>query len=113
MFIRKLYYHKTTDVVLVSYMMSGSFVMPTEDWDFKHEQALQPYINQRGQVGLFAWTEPDPEIEREFGTAHGVSVDVTVDPPQLVFDHTPPEPQPEPPNDIDEILDIIEGGADS
>lgn len=109
LFIRKLYYLRATGDVLVSYKQEGSFVMPTEDWDFQYEQSLMPYAENREKVGVFSWAKPDSEIEIKFATAYGVNVDVTVDPPKLVFDPAPPDPPLPTSDDVDIILNIIKG----
>ena len=109
MFLRRFYYLNQTGAMLASYVMSGSFVMPTQDFDYAHDPGLMPYADDRGAVGLFEWTVPDAAIEAEFAASYGQSVDVGALPHELAFDYTEPPAPPEPPNDADLILDIIKG----
>lgn len=106
MFIRKLYYNLTTGVVLESSMRQGSVRMTT----FAEDVATLPSLAGRTEAdtGCMVWTEPDAEIEEAFTTCTSVSVDVSQEPHQLVFDYTPPELS----QDItaEEALSIIVGG---
>lgn len=111
-FLRKLYYLKFTGDVLVSTQIQGDFSesMIPQDWDYKHEQMLQPYGNRRDEVGVFQWLVPDEKVEQAFRASYGVRVNVESDPPKLVFDYTPPAPpEPDPDPGAQLILDIIAG----
>ena len=106
MFIRKLYYDKTTGEVLSSHMRQGSVKMTT----FAEDTAALPELAGRTEAdtGCMVWESPDAEIEAAFADATGVSVDVTQTPHAVVFDYTPVV--------SDEISDsealrIIVGGA--
>lgn len=106
MFIRKLFYDLNTGAVLESFMRQGSVRMTT----FAEDVATLPSLTGRTEAdtGCMVWTEPDADIEAAFVGATGVSVDVSQEPHQLVFDYT----QPEEPQDIpaEEALAIIVGG---
>lgn len=106
MFVRKVYYDLTTGVVLESHMRQGAVRMTT----FQADCAVLSTLSSRTEAdtGCMVWMEPDAEIETAFSTCTSVSVDVTQDPHQLVFDYS----QPEEPQDIsaEEVLSIVVGG---
>lgn len=106
MFIRKLYYDLNMGGVLESSMRQGSVRMTT----FAEDVATLPSLTGRTEAdtGCMVWTEPDAVIEEAFTACTSVSVDVSQEPHQLVFDYT----QPEVPQDIpaEEALAIIVGG---
>lgn len=86
MFVRRLYYDFATGVMLHSYMMSGAIqVLPADEVAAGLGLANYAYME---------WLEPDPAIEDSFARSYGrVSVDVSQDPHELVFDLSePPEP---------------------
>lgn len=86
MFVRRLYYDFATGVMLHSYMMSGAIqVLPADE--VAAGLGLANYA-------CMEWLEPDPAIEDSFARSYGrVSVDVSQDPHELVFDLSePPEP---------------------
>lgn len=86
MFVRRLYYDFATGVMLHSYMMSGAIqVLPADEVAAGLGLANYAYME---------WLEPDQAIEDSFTRSYGrVSVDVSQDPHELVFDLSePPEP---------------------
>lgn len=86
MFIRRLYYDLTDGHTLYSYMMSGAIqVLPADEVAAGLGLTNYAYME---------WSEPDPAIEDSFARSYGrVSVDVSQDPHELVFDYSePPEP---------------------
>lgn len=89
MFVRRLFYDLSTGIGLFSYTMEGCSP-PSVETDVR--------ANNLTNYGLFEWTEPDPEIEQSFTDSYGrVTVDVSKEPPVLVFDFSPlPEPEPAP-----------------
>lgn len=94
MFIRKLYYDLSTGEVLDSHMRQGGVRMTT----FEHDVSAIPELEGRTEsdTGCIVWTEPNAEIEANFEAATGISVDVTQDPPVIVWDYTPIETNTEP-----------------
>lgn len=98
-FIRRIYYLLATGEIIYGYSMENEHYMPSIEADYEVYAQLKPYADRRDEIGLMEWIEPDPEIEDQFARAYGYSVDVSQDPPALVFDFTPP-PEPEP--EIDE-----------
>lgn len=94
MFIRKLYYDLETGNVLSSHMRQGGVRMTTFSEDVASLTALTG--RTEADTGCMVWTEPDEEIEAGFEGATGVSVDVTQDPPVIVWDYTPIETETEP-----------------
>lgn len=94
MFVRKLYYDNASGGMLYGIMMQGSIVISSKEQDMERISALQPYRDKPGELGLFMWTEPDPEVERNMAAATGVSVDVNQTPHVIVYDFTsvPVEP---------------------
>ena len=94
MFVRKIYYDMKTGEVIESHMRNGDVRMTTFEDDCKVLASLAGRTET--DTGCMVWTEPDAEIEAGFEGATGVSVDVTQDPPVIVFDYTPIEPETEP-----------------
>lgn len=94
MFVRRLYYD-TTGAMLHSYMMAGSItVLPADE--VAAGLGLTNYA-------CMEWLEPDPAIEDSFARSYGrVSVDVSQDPHELVFDYS------EPPPDAPSALDVLD-----
>lgn len=94
MFIRRLYYNLTDGHTLYSYMMSGAIViLPAEE--VAEELGLTNYA-------YMEWTELDQAIEDSFARSYGrVSVDVSQDPHELVFDYSEPPDAPS----VLEVLD--------
>ena len=82
MFVRRLYYD-TTGAMLHSYMMAGSItVLPADE--VAAGLGLTNYA-------CMAWLEPDQAIEDSFARSYGrVSVNVTQEPHELVFDMSEP-----------------------
>lgn len=98
MFVRKLYYSITTGAVLSSHMRNGSVRMTTFTEDVSALPELAGCTEEN--TGCMVWTEPDTEIETAFSAATGVSVDVTQNPHQIVFDYTPIEEETVPDADV-------------
>lgn len=96
MFIRRLFYDLTTGAILQSYTMQGDIIIVTAEEDAEF-YGLENW-------GVFEWLEPDEQIEKNFSEAYGVTVDVGKEPHELVFDFTPPPPEPEP---YDEMADMV------
>lgn len=94
MFVRKLYYDLATGNVVESHMRQGSVRMTT----FSEDVAALTTLTGRTEAdtGCMVWTEPDAEIEAGFEGATGVSVDVTQDPPVIVWGYTPIDTETEP-----------------
>lgn len=82
MFVRRLYYD-TTGAMLHSYMMAGSItVLPADE--VAAGLGLTNYA-------CMEWLEPDQAIEDSFARSYGrVSVNVTQEPHELVFDMSEP-----------------------
>ena len=109
MFRRRIFYDETGEV-LRSYVMDGRII---QGYTVEQEKA------DLGLTGCdcMEWAEPDPEIEAAFadvdetGAARAVevSVDVSGEAPQLVFEYTPLEGLPEG-EDPFAIIDILTGG---
>ena len=95
MFIRKIYYDKATGEVLEHYMMQGSVRFTSVEEDFATHTALEGRTAE--DTGVLAWVQPDSTVEEALKSATGISVDVSKQPPELVFDYTP-LPEPEEPN---------------
>ena len=95
MFVRRLYYDFATGFLLHSYMMSGAIqVLPADEVAAGLGLANYAYME---------WLEPDPAIEDSFARSYGrVSVDVSQDPHELVFDYS------EPPPDAPSALDVLD-----
>jgi len=76
-------------------MMSGAIIiLPAEE--VAEELGLTNYA-------YMEWLEPDPAIEDSFARSYGrVSVDVSQDPHELVFDYS------EPPPDAPSALDVLD-----
>lgn len=93
MFIRKLYYDKTTGEVLSSHMRQGNVKMTT----FAEDVETLPELAGRTEADTICmmWTEPDAALEEAFSKATGVTVDVSVTPHQIVFDYTPVPVEPD------------------
>ena len=99
MFIRRYYYDNTSGETVLSYWMEGSIFLPTIESDYENHEELSN--RSTDNTGLFEWTEKDEEIEQNFVDSYDrVSVDVTKDPHELVFDFSP---LPEPPIEEDEL----------
>lgn len=83
MFVRRLYYDFATGVMLHSYMMSGAIqVLPADE--VAAGLGLTNYA-------CMEWLEPDQAIEDSFARSYGrVSVNVTQEPHELVFDMSEP-----------------------
>lgn len=96
MFVRRLYYD-ATGAMLHSYMMAGSItVLPADE--VAAGLGLTDY-------GCMEWTEPDQAIEDSFARSYGrVSVDVSQDPHDLIFDFSEP---PDVPSALD-ALDALD-----
>ena len=106
MFVRKLYYDLDTGEVLSSHMRQGSVRMTT----FAEDVASLPELAGRteGDTGCMVWTEPDTQIENDFATATGVTVDVSANPHQIVFDYTPVPVEPVlDPEEMEEALNEL------
>lgn len=88
MFLRRLFYNPASGEILHSYKMEGALKPRTAAEEAAH-LGLENWA-------VFAWHEPDPEIEQSFVDSYGrVSVDVSGETPALVFDFSPlPEPEP-------------------
>lgn len=86
MFVRRLYYD-ATGAMLHSYMMAGSItVLPADEVAAGLGLTNYAYME---------WSEPDPAIEDSFARSYGrVSVDVSQDPHELVFDYSEPPDAP-------------------
>lgn len=82
MFIRRFFYDLTTGDVLLSYMMQGDIAPGTPEQDAEFYE-LENW-------GVFEWTKPDEEIEKNFLGAYKVTVDITKNPHELIFDFNPP-----------------------
>ena len=94
MFVRKLYYDLETGNVVESHMRQGSVRMTTFSEDINSLTTLAG--RTEADTGCRVWSEPDAEIEAGFDGATGVSVDITQDPPVIVWDYTPIEEPEEP-----------------
>lgn len=106
MFIRRHFYDLSTGETLHSYMMQG-YIKPVAIEQDAENYNLENY-------GVFEWTEPDEQIEKNFLEAYDVIVDVSKTPHELVFDFTPPpEPVPEPSYEdyYNAIAEVLEGGV--
>lgn len=89
MFVRKLYYDNSSGAVLRNMAMEGDvLVTPLED-DLERLPQLSPYRDNPGNLGLFLWTEPDPEAEENMAKATKVWVDVSETPHVIMYDFTP------------------------
>lgn len=88
MFVRKIYYDLSTGAVLESHMRQGNVRMTT----FAEDCSTLPSLVGRTDenTGCTVWTEPDAAVEDAFAACTGVSVDVTRQPHQLLFDYTQP-----------------------
>ena len=101
-FVRWVFYDADTGEVKYSGMQQGDFVQVTV------EEAAKAF----GVSGYayMEWTEPDPEIEAAFSSVDAdgnlrnveLSVDVSKDPPEIIFTYSPIK-QPE-----DEQADMME-----
>ena len=89
MFVRKLYYDLSTGAVIESHMRNGGVRMTTFEDDCKVLASLAG--RTEADTGCMVWAEPDAEIESGFDGATGVRVDITQDPPAIVWDYTPIE----------------------
>lgn len=112
-FIRRHFYDLTTGHILSSYMMQGDIEPPTAEQEAE--------ICGLSNWGLFEWTESNEEVEKNFMEAANITVDVSKEPHELVFDFTPlpePEPEPEPESEPDyrtyyeAVSTEIEGGTE-
>lgn len=83
MFIRKLYYDLTTGTVLSSHMRQGSVRMTTFDEDISALPELAGCTEEN--TGCIVWTEPDAAIEESFSNAARITVDINVNPHQIIF----------------------------
>lgn len=108
-FIRRLYYLISTGKIIDSFVFQGSLGRHDQAWDYQTNEALKPYADRRALVGVFEWEQPDPEVEHEFATSYGVSVDVSGTAHKLVFDHTAPELPPAPASEAEQLMNIIKG----
>lgn len=106
MFIRKLYYDMLSGMVLSSRMMRGAVVITSRDEDIKTIPYLVPYQDHPQDLGLFQWTEPDPEVEKNMAVATGIRVDVSVTPHVIVYDFTPIQRET---LTADEVVQIVTG----
>lgn len=107
MFIRRHFYDLNTGETLHSYMMQGHIKPVTAEQDAENYNLTN--------YGVFEWTTPNEQIENNFMTAYGVTVDVTKTPHELVFDFTPPpEPVPEPTFEeyYNAVSAMLEGGVE-
>lgn len=94
MFVRRLYYDFATGETLHGYVMSGDIVILPAD-EVAAGLGLTNYA-------YMEWLEPDPAIEDSFARSYGrVSVDVTQEPHELIFDFSEP---PDAPSALD-VLD--------
>lgn len=110
MFVRKLYYDNASGAVIRSSMMQGHVRLTTTDEDMVALPELAAYADAPDNLGCMVWTEPDAIVEDCMSRATGISVDVTVMPPTIIYDYTPlPEPEPTPSEDAETILRILEG----
>lgn len=99
MFVRKLYYDALSGDQLYGVMMQGSIALTSKERDMQRISVLRPYQDHPQDLGLFLWTEPDPEVEKNMAAATSISVDVSVTPHVIVYDFTPGEVEP-----VDEAL---------
>jgi hypothetical protein len=106
---RRIFYDLSNGAILCSYTATGAL---RSSYTADREAASLGLTNW----GVFAWDEPDPEIEAAFAPfdAEGnlrivtVTVDVSVTPPALQFAYAAP-PEPEAGDDPYEIIDILSG----
>ena len=97
MFVRRVFYNLTDGAVLYAYsaecnVEDESLFMRIEDAVPNHDPAT---------VGVMEWTEPDTDLEAKLNGDYDISVDVSVDPHELIFTEiVAPEP-----SDDDEITD--------
>lgn len=106
MFIRRLYYGTQTGETLHSYMMSGAIqVLPADE--VAAGLGLTDY-------GCMEWTEPDQAIEDSFARSYGrVSVDVSQDPHDLIFDFSEPPDVPSALDALDARVTDCEGAINT
>lgn len=106
---RRIYYDLSTGAVLYNHVQHGYLL---GSYTTEQEAASLGLTNW----GVFAWDEPDSEMEAAFipHDADGnprivmVVVDVATTPPSLQFSYAPP-PEPEAGDDPYEIIDIMTG----
>lgn len=92
LFNRKVYYDSTTGEIIFWHQEQGDIiVMAVEE-----EMGIYPALEGRSaeDTDCLCWTEPDEAVENDFANGRLVSVDVTSEPPELVFDFTPVELPP-------------------
>ena len=85
MFIRKLYYDLNTGAVIESHMRHGNVRMTT----FAEDAAVLPTLAGRSEedTGCMVWTELDAAVEAHFDTAICVGVDITQNPPAIIWEY--------------------------
>ena len=94
MFIRRLFYNKSTGDIVYRYVATGRIVIHSIDEDFATIQELKNYSLE--EMGVLEWLEPDEEIEEKMCGRYDVSIDISSDLHKLVFTELPePEPIPE------------------
>ncbi len=101
MFYRRIYYDKATGEILDSRMAAGDVKVLTQEAEFALFHALQGRPPET--VGVLEWMEPDAAAEAQFAAQMLASVDVSADPPAMVFG---PFPKPEP-DELEQALEIL------
>lgn len=113
MFRRRVFYDRAGGGILLSYMGQGDFIdTATNHFTPELEAARLGLANW----GVFAWDEPDAEIEAQFSPCDEagnpraviVAADVSASPHKLIFSYEPAQAE----SDADDpygIIDILSG----
>lgn len=106
-FIRWVFYNKVTGEVLYSGTQEGDF----------NEVPLEEAAKAFGVEGsaCISWSEKDPKIESKFsnvdedGNLRNVelSVDVSKNPPEIIFTYSPVKPPEEKPDEQDDMMEAL------
>lgn len=94
MFYRRIYYDRQTGEILDSRMGFGDIrILPVTE-----ELITYPTLSgyNRATAGVMEWLERDEEVEAKFNAQRLARIDVSKNPPEMVFeDFAPPEGEEE------------------
>ena len=73
MFVRRIYFNKHTEEILLCYMRQGDILRGSVEEDF----LASPELEERSiaDTGVLEWLEPDVELETQFAAHDGVRLE--------------------------------------
>ncbi len=89
--VRRLYFELSTGKMILMLATDADGDLPSVEDDFLMHSILHPYKAKAGMVGVVEWDQRDDNLEKRLKDASAVNVDMSTDPPSLVFDYEWPE----------------------